>query len=95
MHKRTTLQLLAPCQLFLHHGWPEAWILLKTSRAHWPLYGCPRLSSQGRYKSGSVIEVVVGTGGLLLLVLDRVHLVDARAVVGGVAPECDVQVLQE
>ena len=32
---------------------------------------------------------------LLLLVLDRVHLVDARAVVGGVPPEGDVQVLQE
>ena len=32
---------------------------------------------------------------LLLRVLDRVHLVDARPVVGGVSPEGDVQVLQE
>ena len=45
--------------------------------------------------SGLVIQVVIGACMLLLLVLDGVHLVDARAVVGGVPPEGDVQILQE
>lgn len=45
--------------------------------------------------SGLVIQVVIGACMLLLLVLDGIHLVDARAVVGGVPPEGDVQILQE
>mmetsp|Transcript_42128 Transcript_42128/g.70306 ORF Transcript_42128/g.70306 Transcript_42128/m.70306 type:complete len:332 (+) Transcript_42128:735-1730(+) len=42
-----------------------------------------------------VINVEERPGGLLLAVLHGVHLVNARAVVGGVAAECDAEVFQE
>ena len=45
--------------------------------------------------AGSVVEVVEGAVGLLLRVFGGSVLVDARAVVGRVPPEGDVQVFEE
>ena len=43
----------------------------------------------------SLLEVIVRARQLLLPVLGGLHLVDARAVVGGVPPKGDVQVFEE
>ena len=42
-----------------------------------------------------IVQVVIRASTFLLLVLDRVHLVDARAIVCGVSPKRDVQVFEE
>ena len=43
----------------------------------------------------SLLKIVVRARQLLLPVLGGLHLVDARAVVGGVPPEGDVQIFEE
>ena len=60
-----------------------------------PAYSPPPCLECDEWGLGSVVQVVVGAGVLLLGVLHGVELVDAGPVVGGVPPEGDVQVLQE
>jgi hypothetical protein len=44
---------------------------------------------------GSVVQVVIGAGQLLLPILEGLSLVDAGPVIRRVPPERDVQIFQE